>query len=39
MNDTIARELRHVCQQFDLNIFFGPEVREQSAFRHPHLLG
>ena len=30
-------EVRHMRQQFDLNIFFRAEVREQPAFRHSHL--
>lgn len=33
------REFRHTRQQFDLNILFGAEVGEESAFRHPHLIG
>lgn len=33
------RKLRHMRQQFDLNIFLRSEVGEQPAFRHPHLVG
>src|SRR5882757_2978365 len=32
-------ELRRMRQQFDLNVFFRPEVREQSALRHSDLFG
>ena len=34
-----AGEFRGMRQQFDLNVFFGAEVREQSALRHSDLLG
>jgi hypothetical protein len=33
------RELRHMRQQFDLNVLFRSEVGEQPAFRHPDLVG
>ncbi|HEY6421348.1 MAG TPA: hypothetical protein VIX59_20305 [Candidatus Binataceae bacterium] len=33
------REVRHMRQQFDLNILFRTEVSEQPAFRHSHLIG
>ena len=32
-------KLRRMRQQFDLNVFFGAEVREESAFRHSDLFG
>jgi len=32
------RELCHMRQQFDLNVLFRPEVREQSALRHSDLV-
>ena len=32
-------EFSHMRQQFDLDVLFGAEVREQSAFRHSNLFG
>jgi hypothetical protein len=32
-------ELRHMRQQFYLDVLFAAEVREQSAFRHSYLIG
>ena len=37
-DDMRHRELRHVRQQFDLDILFRSEVGEQSAFRHSDLV-
>ncbi len=34
-----CRDLCHMRQQLDLNIFFRAEMREQPAFRHTHLIG
>ena len=39
LDDMGGRELRHMREQFDLDVFFGSEVREESAFRHPDLIG
>jgi hypothetical protein len=39
LDDMRHRELRHMRQQFDLNVLFRSEVGEQPAFRHPDLIG
>ncbi len=39
LDNTHSGKFRHVRQQFDLNVLFGAEVREQSALRHPDLFG
>ena len=39
LDDMRYRKLRHMGQQFDLNVLFRAEVGEQTAFRHPHLVG